>query len=115
MPTPELEDDRVAEMAETLRLLGEPNRLRIALICLAGPHTVGALAAALGVSLSLTSHHLRLLKAARLLRAERRGRQMHYALLDGHVRRVLTDLFEHVGECAEDSVSTVAPLQGRVS
>ena len=44
------------------------------------------------------SHHLRLLRAARLLRAERRGRQVFYAINDGHVRTMLHNMIEHMVE-----------------
>lgn len=88
----------MAELADMFRLLGDPSRLRIVLACLEGRCSVGALAADLGLSQSLVSHHLRLLRAARLLRAERQGRQVHYSIADDHVRSVLVDMVDHVGE-----------------
>lgn len=91
-------DDQVVELAEMFRLLGDSSRLRIILACLDGSHAVGELVARLGLSQSLISHHLRLLRAARLLRAERRGKQVHYSIADDHVRCVLTDMVEHVAE-----------------
>jgi hypothetical protein len=36
-----------------------------------------------------------LLRAARLLRAERRGKQVFYVAADAHVQRVLRDMVEH--------------------
>src|SRR3546814_14299098 len=73
------QDDRTVEIAETFHLLGDPTRLRIMLACLDGPVPVGALARGIGASASLVSHHLRLLRAARLVRPERRGRPLFYA------------------------------------
>ena len=58
-------------------LLGEPNRLRIVLACLDGPRGVGEIAEEAGMSQSLASHHLRLLRTARLLRPERVGKSGH--------------------------------------
>ena len=55
-------------------------------------------AESLSLSSSLVSHHLRLLRAARLVRAERRGKQVFYALADDHVRDVIQDMAEHVRE-----------------
>jgi ArsR family transcriptional regulator len=52
----------------------------------------------LGISASLVSHHLRLLRAARLLQADRRGRQVFYAVQDDHVRSMLSDMVDHVAE-----------------
>ncbi|MFQ5985163.1 MAG: ArsR/SmtB family transcription factor [Alphaproteobacteria bacterium] len=97
-------DDQTAELAETFRLVGEPTRLRIVLICLDEAVSVGEIAERLDLSLSLVSHHLRLLRAARLLRAERRGKHVFYRAADEHIRRVLKDMTAHVGEPEEEAV-----------
>ncbi|MGD8574200.1 MAG: transcriptional regulator, partial [Gammaproteobacteria bacterium] len=52
----------------------------------------------LQLSPSLASHHLRLLKAARLMRSERRGKQVFYQAADDHVRNMLADMVEHTRE-----------------
>ena len=62
------------------------------------PAAVGEMAERLGISASLVSHHLRLLRAARLLQADRRGRQVFYAVQDEHVRSMLSDMVDHVAE-----------------
>ena len=90
--------DRVERLAETFHLLGEPNRLRIVLVCLKAPVSVGVLADDLGVSPSLVSHHLRLLRAARLLEGRREGKRVFYAPADDHVRSVIRDMLAHVAE-----------------
>ena len=61
----------------------------------------------LGISASLVSHHLRLLRAARLLQADRRGRQVFYAVGDQHIRSMLSDMVDHVAE--EDAETEAAP------
>ncbi|PIW28083.1 MAG: transcriptional regulator [Rhodospirillales bacterium CG15_BIG_FIL_POST_REV_8_21_14_020_66_15] len=93
-----LDRDRAEEVAAIFHLLGEPNRLAILTACMAGPRSVNDLAALTGMSPSLTSHHLRLLKAARLVRAKRRGKFVHYAVHDHHVTSILRDMIEHVAE-----------------
>ena len=45
---------------------------------------------------ALVSHHLRLLRASRLLRSERHGKQVIYAPLDERVRCIVVDLAQHV-------------------
>lgn len=95
--------DRTQELADVFRLLGENSRLRIALFCLDRPRAVTEISDGLGLSLSLVSHHLRLLRAARLLRSERRGRQVLYLTADEHVRCVLLDMVEHVSEPDEET------------
>lgn len=90
-----------AELAEVFHLMGDPSRLGILLLVLDEPRSVGAIAAATGHSPSLVSHHLRLLRAGRLVRAERRGKQVFYSLDDAHVRSVLHAMAEHIAEDAE--------------
>lgn len=95
---PELDDDQTVQLAEMFRLMGDPTRLRIILACLAGPTAVGTIATDLGLSPSLVSHHLRLLRAARVLRGQRRGKQIFYAAADEHITCVIADMLEHVVE-----------------
>jgi len=97
-------DDQVVEIAEVFRLLGDPTRLRVVLACLNEARAVGDIAGALEVSPSLVSHHLRLLRAARLVRAERHGREVHYVAADDHVRCILVDMIDHVREPLTETV-----------
>lgn len=90
----------VAELAEVFHLMGDPSRLSILMVVLDGPRAVAEIAAVTGLSASLVSHHLRLLRAGRLVRAERRGKQVFYTVDDAHIRSVLTDMAEHVAEPA---------------
>lgn len=94
--------DQSVELAELFRLLGEPNRLRLVTACLAGPRSVGELTEQVGISQSLVSHHLRLLRAARLLRQKRQGRNVIYDLPDCHVATMLTNMMDHVLEPEDD-------------
>jgi DNA-binding transcriptional ArsR family regulator len=91
-------DDRASELADLFRLLGDATRLKIVLACLDESVAVGDIAGRLGLSGSLVSHHLRLLRAAAIVRAERHGKQVFYAAADEHVRRVIADMLEHVAE-----------------
>lgn len=91
-------DNDVAELADMFRLLGDTTRLRIVLACLDGPVAVGDIASQLELSSSLVSHHLRLLRAARVVKADRQGKQVFYAAADQHVSGVLADMLEHIAE-----------------
>ncbi|WP_294294321.1 metalloregulator ArsR/SmtB family transcription factor [uncultured Sphingomonas sp.] len=90
--------DEGALLADVFRLLGEPNRLRLVVACLDGPRTVGELTQKVGVSQSLVSQHLRLLRAGRLLKQRRQGRNVLYELPDCHIRTMLTNMMDHVLE-----------------
>jgi DNA-binding transcriptional ArsR family regulator len=93
--------DEGIQLAELFRLLGEPNRLRLVVACLDGPRSVGELTEEVGVSQSLVSQHLRLLRAGRLLKQTRSGRNVFYELPDCHVRTMLTNMMDHVLEPEE--------------
>ncbi|MDR5751277.1 MULTISPECIES: metalloregulator ArsR/SmtB family transcription factor [unclassified Caballeronia] len=95
-------DDRVVPLADLFRLLGDPTRLRIVLACVDEKRAVGAIAETLGLSGSLVSHHLRLLRAARVVRAERQGKQVFYLAADRHISAMIGELLEHVAEPQAD-------------
>ena len=91
-------DAQISVIAETYRLLGDPTRLRVLLACLGEPIAVGDIAKAVNASPSLVSHHLRLLRAARLVKGERRNKQVFYSAADEHIARMLADMVEHAME-----------------
>ncbi len=95
---PEFSLHNATILAETFRLLGDPTRLRILFFCLSGPKSVGDIAESLDLSQTLVSHHLRLLRGARLVRGERQSRQVFYELADRHVSDMLVDMASHVDE-----------------
>ena len=95
-------DGPVSELADLFRLLGDPTRLRIVLSCAEGPVAVHDIAARHELSSSLVSHHLRLLRAARIVKADRQGKQVFYAAADHHISGVLADMLEHIAEAHAD-------------
>lgn len=93
-----LSDDHATALADLFRLLGDPTRLKIVVACLRTPLAVSDIAERLDLSVSLVSHHLRLLKGARLVRGERQGKQVYYEADDAHVRRMVEDMAVHIAE-----------------
>ena len=93
-----LQEDDATELSEIFHLLGDASRLKIVYGCLEAPISAGVLAESLGLSPSLVSHHLRLLKAARILISDRRGRQIFYSAADDHVRDMIRDMVTHINE-----------------
>ena len=91
-----LRSDQTAQLAETFGLLADPTRLSIVVVCMEREIPAGNIADKLGLSASLVSHHLRLLRAARMLRQERRGKQVFYSLADDCVRDVLNTMIDHL-------------------
>ena len=79
-------------------VLGDPSRLALLDLISHGERAVADLAAEAGLTESATSHQLRILRTARLVRVRRAGRQVFYALDDLHVARLLRDAAAHAGE-----------------
>ncbi len=96
-------ESSISELADLFRLLGDTTRLRIVLACLDTPIAVNDIASTLGLSNSLVSHHLRLLRAARIVKADRHGKQVFYAAADQHISGVLADMLEHIAEPHTDA------------
>lgn len=91
-----MQSEQREQLAETFGLLADPTRLSIVLACRDRRVAAGQIAEELGVSPSLVSHHLRLLRGARMLRAERQGKQVFYSLADDCVRSVLVIMIDHL-------------------
>lgn len=70
----------VLSCADLLKVLADETRLAIVEQLLDGPKHVGEINAALQVEQSLLSHHLRVLRDAGLVTAERDGKAVLYAL-----------------------------------
>lgn len=88
----------VASLAELFKMLGDPTRVRILDTLAQGERCVCDIAALVGMSESAVSHQLRLLRASRLVRVRRAGRQAFYALDDHHIIGLLHDARRHVQE-----------------
>ncbi|STY78980.1 transcriptional regulator, ArsR family [Legionella wadsworthii] len=96
-----LTQDQIIALSDTLHLMGEANRLKLLLACLEGPKSVSELAEQLQLSVPLTSHHLGLLRSARLLVAKREGKHIYHGIFDTHVRCILEDMLKHFTEDEE--------------
>ena len=62
------------ECAARLKVLADPTRLKVLQLLLHGSRYVGEMNDALGIDQSLLSHHLRTLRDAGFVRAERVGK-----------------------------------------
>jgi ArsR family transcriptional regulator, zinc-responsive transcriptional repressor len=82
---------------ELLRALGAPHRLGIVLQLAEGTRCVHELVDALGISQSLASQHLRILRAAGLVAGVRRGKETVYSLAGGDVLRIAAAAVAHGG------------------
>ena len=89
MKFPERDQEQIIP---ALKVLGEPNRLRI--LCGLGfeCRPVTDIINATGLAQTNVSFHLRVLREAGFVRAERRGPFIYYCLADPELLRILRDL-----------------------
>lgn len=90
----------LTEAAQLFKALGNESRLGLLREIERSPRTVGALAEWSGMSQPLVSQHLRTLRQAGLVIAERHGKEAIYQVADRHVTHVITDALAHVLEPA---------------
>lgn len=88
----------LAQAAQLFKVLGHESRLWLLQLIGQQPQTVGALVQATGMSQPLVSQHLRTLKQAGLVTADRHGKEVEYRLADHHVSHVIDDAIAHVQE-----------------
>ena len=87
------------DLAELFGVLSDPGRVRLIVALLEGGELcVCDLAASTGLSQTACSHNLRLLRAQRLVRYRKQGRNVYYALDDAHIRLLLDVAVQHVAE-----------------
>jgi rhodanese-related sulfurtransferase len=80
------------QIARIGQAAGSPSRLELLDLLSQGPRTVEALARHTGQSVATTSHHLQVLRRARLVDAEKAGLYVTYRLADPQVGQFLLDL-----------------------
>ncbi len=81
--------------ASYLKAMAHPLRLAVLSELSGGPRCVHELVDATGAAQPLVSQHLRILRAADLLVAERRGREVVYSIVDDHIHHIVLDAVEH--------------------
>jgi ArsR family transcriptional regulator, cadmium/lead-responsive transcriptional repressor len=102
----------VAIKAKLFRGFGDPSRLSILETLRTGPHTVGDLVQATGLSQSNVSNHLGCLRDCGLVTSVQTGRSVTYQLSDDRVgdllalaEGLLADVARGVYECTRYNIS----------
>jgi ArsR family transcriptional regulator len=88
----------VAGLSELFKVLSDETRTRILYLLAHGELCTCDLAGILEMGLPAVSHHLRLLRMARLVRYRREGKNVHYALDDDHVVHIIREAQAHFRE-----------------
>ena len=82
-------EDRIEEMAELFRALGDHTRLRLLLLLTNKEMCVCDISELMGITPSAVSHQLRVLRGLRLVRGRRQGKHVYYQLADGCVDQLV--------------------------
>ncbi|MGE5591341.1 MAG: ArsR/SmtB family transcription factor [Bacillota bacterium] len=90
----------IRELAELFKILADETRLKLVYALSQEELCVCDLAALTGMTVSNTSHHLRLLRAHRLVKSRKQGRMVFYSLDDGHMVGLVTLGMDHMKEAA---------------
>lgn len=87
--------DALAAMAECLKVMAHPIRLRIVDILMQGEFTVGEIAELCGIKQHQACEHLRHMQACGLLASERRGQRVYYKIVSPHLPTLIKCVREH--------------------
>ncbi|MDR3052320.1 MAG: metalloregulator ArsR/SmtB family transcription factor [Coriobacteriales bacterium] len=91
-------DERLQQMAELFKVLGDPSRLKIINALLLAEMCVCDIAALLDMTQPAISHHLKVLRQTQLVKYRREGKVVYYSLDDEHVHNVFYQGLIHVSE-----------------
>lgn len=86
---------KLQELADYLKVISDPHRLRIICLLTEGERCVCDIHAPLGLPQNLTSHHLKALRDADLVKARRQGKWVFYRLNFDKILR-MTDLYASI-------------------
>lgn len=92
------DEDLLFDLAELYKIFGDSTRIKILYALFEAELCVCDIATLIGASVSAVSHQLRILKQASLVKFRREGKMAFYSLSDDHVRSILDQGIEHIGE-----------------
>ena len=86
------------ELSDFFKVMGDNTRIQLLWALEESEMCVGDLAVLLNMTKSAVSHQLKVLRTAKLVRAEKKGKNVYYALDDHHVKDILEKALGHVCE-----------------
>jgi len=99
------DEDVIIAVSDAMKQLGDPSRLRIFWLLCHAEECVANIAAAVDMTSPAVSHHLKLLKSAKLIVSHREGKEMYYTAADSPLVDHLHHTIEEVGAitCPEET------------
>ena len=86
------------ELSDFFKVMGDSTRIQLLWALEESEMCVSDLAVLLNMTKSAVSHQLKVLRTAKLVRAQKKGKNVYYALDDEHVKIILEKALEHVSE-----------------
>jgi ArsR family transcriptional regulator len=90
--------DEIMDLADMFKLFSDSTRLKIICSILNNELCVCDLCELLNLTQSNVSHQLQLLRAAKLVKYRKEGKQVYYSLQDEHVEKIIKMALEHIEE-----------------
>jgi ArsR family transcriptional regulator len=101
-----MDNQQATKVANRLKAVCDPNRIRILSILVNGEQCVSDLVSRLAIDQPKVSHHLAILRSANIIRSRRDGRHINYSVWPNvHRRNVSSDGILDVFELGELRVS----------
>ncbi|WP_040194384.1 ArsR/SmtB family transcription factor [Clostridium culturomicium] len=94
----ELNEDKVNELANLFKCMGDPTRVKILNILMNTEACVCDIAVLTNMTHSAISHQLRVLKMSRLVKMRKSGKVVFYSLDDDHVKEIFNKGLNHIIE-----------------
>ena len=92
------DEEILYDLADLFKVFSDTTRVKILFALLPGELCVADIADEIGASQSAVSHQLRILKASRLVKFQRDGKNVLYSLADNHVYTMLAQGMSHICE-----------------
>jgi ArsR family transcriptional regulator len=92
-----VDDPGIVELAEGLKVISDPNRLRILCLLLRGERCVCEVEQELEVSQQLASHHLNVLRERGLLRVRKEGTSSYYSVAEDRLDGITEVFVRYLG------------------
>lgn len=92
------DEEILYDLADLFKVFSDTTRIKILYSLMPGERCVADIAETVGATQSAVSHQLRILKASRLVKFQRDGKNVLYSLADDHVYTVLAQGMNHICE-----------------
>ena len=91
-------EDTMYDLAELFKVFGDSSRIKILSCLQIQSLCVCDIAEALNMTVSAISHQLRILRQAKLVKANKIGKEVYYSLDDDHVYKIFECGLSHINE-----------------